>query len=651
MDYSIFDSLLDSVFVIDADRRIEYCNEPAAALCESSVRRLTRGKSLFDIFNINDSSLFLTPEGTVGKYEPLPFKEVTFNLVKGEKEGRVQVAIQPFEHPEGPRWVVLFRDVTLEEVLHGKYRRELEGKEKLIVELQQAQAQLEEYSKGLEKMVEERTSELNDANRTLSAIMNSLGQGFLVFDSSGMCGDVYTKICEDILETIPANQTVCDVLKLKDTEKESFRTWVGALFSEALPFDSMKDLGPEHYQHSQDKVVCLNYHAIRDQEEKISNIVMVATDKTEEFLANQALEREKARAKMIVKLVTSKASFNSFFHDIPNVVNELIQEINKSKEQLDADHAYRVLHSLEGMAATFSVMAIVKELKAAQEILSPLRSGEVENRASVVLDFLSSLNSIGESYKKFCEENRELLELISGGEDNSKEIPLESIERALDRIKMKEGMHELFKEVEADLLKQPLLDGITSQAITLKSTIDSLGKELAPLGLEGSDIRVFHEPYRDFFKSLVHLYRNIADHGIEAPDEREMVGKSRKGHVAISIKRQSEVQNKGFQIIISDDGGGIDVEKIRNKLVEMQPDKNWSQVSDSAILQTIFRPGLTTKESVSEFSGRGVGMDAVKHELNKIGGAIVVESQPGVGTRFEIILPDLENTSEISKAA
>src|SRR4051794_17550348 len=112
MDYSVFDSLLDSVFVVDNDRKITYCNSAAAAFCESSVRRLTKGISLYQIISFSDESLFVMPHGTWGRDSATPSTEVEFVNLQTNKKGRVQLSIQPFfENPDRPRWVLLIRDV------------------------------------------------------------------------------------------------------------------------------------------------------------------------------------------------------------------------------------------------------------------------------------------------------------------------------------------------------------------------------------------------------------------------------------------------------------------------------------------------------------------------------------------------------------
>jgi len=136
---------------------------------------------------------------------------------------------------------------------------------------------------------------------------------------------------------------------------------------------------------------------------------------------------------------------------------------------------------------------------------------------------------------------------------------------------------------------------------------------------------------------LVHLLRNAVDHGIELPEERKNAGKPERGVIRLTAEHDSG------QIIItlSDDGGGIDTETLRKKAVErgLITDSESRSMQHEDALELIFRPGLSTAEKVSDISGRGVGMDIVRTNIESVGGSILIESEPGQGTRFQVILP------------
>jgi two-component system chemotaxis sensor kinase CheA len=135
----------------------------------------------------------------------------------------------------------------------------------------------------------------------------------------------------------------------------------------------------------------------------------------------------------------------------------------------------------------------------------------------------------------------------------------------------------------------------------------------------------------------MHLLRNTVDHGIEPPDERESLGKSREGLVCL------KACYKGNHIFIevSDDGRGLSIEGIRKKILEknLVSEADASKFTDDEVIRYIFQPGFSTASNVTELSGRGVGMDVVKTNIEKLKGSIDVMTQPGKGTRFIIKMP------------
>lgn len=133
-----------------------------------------------------------------------------------------------------------------------------------------------------------------------------------------------------------------------------------------------------------------------------------------------------------------------------------------------------------------------------------------------------------------------------------------------------------------------------------------------------------------FCKTLIHLFRNAVDHGIETPDERLDAGKEEQGRLACQI----DGQNGWIMISISDDGRGIDAEKLLAKANHL------GIICQDDPSRLIFEDGFSTKEQVSALSGRGVGLSAVKAECKKLGGYIDIETTIGQGTVFHFFLPE-----------
>ncbi len=136
---------------------------------------------------------------------------------------------------------------------------------------------------------------------------------------------------------------------------------------------------------------------------------------------------------------------------------------------------------------------------------------------------------------------------------------------------------------------------------------------------------------------LIHILRNAVDHGIEPPEERERLGKPRRGTIVLSAYQEGD----HIVIEVSDDGRGIDVQKVARKAVEkgIVKESDLAHMGDRDILNLIFMPGFSTAEKVTDVSGRGVGMDVVKTNIEKLNGVIELDTELGKGTTIKIKLP------------
>ncbi len=163
-----------------------------------------------------------------------------------------------------------------------------------------------------------------------------------------------------------------------------------------------------------------------------------------------------------------------------------------------------------------------------------------------------------------------------------------------------------------------------------------LGKQVM-VDLDGGDVELDREMIETIRDPLTHLIRNAIDHGIEAPSARLAGGKREIGLLAIAARQSGNT----ISIVISDDGRGLDEERIAAKAVHtgLITAAERAVMSRDKILNLIFEPGFSTAETVSNVSGRGVGLDVVRQNLEKVGGSIKVTSQPGHGTLFSLQIP------------
>src|SRR3989475_12232574 len=162
------------------------------------------------------------------------------------------------------------------------------------------------------------------------------------------------------------------------------------------------------------------------------------------------------------------------------------------------------------------------------------------------------------------------------------------------------------------------------------------GKQ-ARLAVVGAEVSLDRRVLEQLRGPLVHLVRNAVDHGLELPEVREARGKHPEGALAIRVEQQGNM----LFIEVSDDGAGLDLEQIREAALRraLVPPEELATMSTQQLHQLIFRPGFSTKLEATEYSGRGVGLDVVRNQIQALQGQVEVQSVPGQSTRFILTLP------------
>jgi two-component system chemotaxis sensor kinase CheA len=163
-----------------------------------------------------------------------------------------------------------------------------------------------------------------------------------------------------------------------------------------------------------------------------------------------------------------------------------------------------------------------------------------------------------------------------------------------------------------------------------------MGKDVR-LELSGSETEVDRRILDELRDPLLHMVRNTIDHGIESPEERQAAGKPVQGRLTMSATQRGD----RIQILVQDDGRGLDAEAIRATAIRrnLLTAERADQLDSVSLIELIFHPGFSTRESVSEISGRGVGMDVVRDHVTRLGGDVRVQTAPGTGTTFTITAP------------
>lgn len=194
---------------------------------------------------------------------------------------------------------------------------------------------------------------------------------------------------------------------------------------------------------------------------------------------------------------------------------------------------------------------------------------------------------------------------------------------------------KLYHEVAGSRM-QPFSEG----AVGFKRMVRDLGREINKdviLRIDGLETPVDRDVLEKIKAPLNHLLRNAVDHGVESMEDRALRNKPQQATIVLSAKHG----NGMLRITVKDDGGGIDKERLKEKLLEknLVDEQMLSELEESELLEFLFLPDFSTRNAVTEISGRGVGLDVVREMVRELGGTVAIETKEAVGTKFTMQLP------------
>lgn len=272
-----------------------------------------------------------------------------------------------------------------------------------------------------------------------------------------------------------------------------------------------------------------------------------------------------------------------------------------------------------------SVQPTVGAAKHAQETVKTMRVRE--ERVDRFLSYVGELIVVGEMLRLL--ENR--MSLLSSGNGTSNDFHRVNNTFAELSNNLRKSIMEIRKiPVNTMLRKAPRL---------VRDIAASSGKEIS-VELQGEEIEIDKGLIDALEAPLTHMLRNAADHGIEMPDIREASGKNRNGTVRIIVSETTD----DIVLRVSDDGKGLDYEAIKSKAISLGLAKAEQRLTDNDVASLLFASGVSTSEKATDVSGRGVGMDVVRRNIDGAGGKIMIKSAPGEGTEFCVQLPKSVST-------
>ena len=328
---------------------------------------------------------------------------------------------------------------------------------------------------------------------------------------------------------------------------------------------------------------------------------------TDRATASNAVVR--VRASLLDRLVNQAGEVSITRARIDADVRQLQSSLNDLTESLE--RMRKQLRDIELQAET-QIATRIEAAKAASQSFDPLEMDRFTRFQELTRFMAESVNDVATL-------QRSLQRTLQSSED---ELAAQA---------------RLTRELQDDLLRTRMVE-FDSMAERLQRTTRQAARETgrqARLEIVGGAIEIDRGVLERMAGSFEHLLRNSVAHGIEPPAARSAAGKDATGLVTVAVAQAGNEVAVEF----ADDGGGLDLGRIRQRALERGLLPEGAAVSDAELAQMIFKPGFSTAETVTEIAGRGVGLDVVRAEVNAMGGRIETQSQPGAGTRFKLLLP------------
>ena len=362
---------------------------------------------------------------------------------------------------------------------------------------------------------------------------------------------------------------------------------------------------------------------------------MIATDQTEEFAARQSAKRQQNFAEMICRIFKDRNQFQTTLSH----VREFLAAASRPDISLaDSTKILRQVHTLKAAVKQFNLVDFGEIMHVCE---NDLRDPMISTDAEFVARLEIARQKIGDALARVKEEVSSLIGTEYEWRGNVREIGEEEIYAFAQEMKKNSVDRAVIELYLQKIAAVPIKDCFHSFEREMRELASIMDKQVKPIKFMGSNPRVLTKPIQDLLFAFTHICRNIVDHGIETPVTRMARGKDPAGLVTITcnvVNDDPDAQSI-LQVIITDDGNGIDPSRVRAKLSSIDPEGAWRFEDDQAVIQRIFGWNFSTSDTVTTISGRGVGMEAVEQEVKKLGGTIHVSSQLYKGASFDIRIP------------
>lgn len=521
------------------------------------------------------------------------------------------------------------------------------------VELLRALEGIGSLNQQLERTVEQRTNAIHN-------LLNYTRQGFFTILPDLSIGGEYSAQCRRLFDLDEIAGAYAPELLYPEEEQERklLAEILLEIFGQAdeMKRDIVMTLLPAELTIGA-WTVGMEYQLLAEAEETDgpAEMLVIMTDISEKRMYENRTVRERLILQMVVQVVTHLDEFNNTVDEFRQFGEIGLADILAGGLTMEQKlmSVYKRVHTFKGSFSLLQFPYVVPrfhdlesqlQARIAQADFTPDETNERFVRELQLHTWLDEdlavlTEMIGEDML-YQQQRRTMVSL-----PRTQWLSLESrLARALPGPEHRELLEEL-----RQVRNRPFRELVSTYNDYLAITGERYGIRMHPMALEGGELAVDAERFFHLAQSFIHVFRNIVVHAIEPPDERRRSGKDECGTVTLRVSRLRDNLN----IEISDDGGGIDVVKLRERMVRkgLCAAEAAAGMSDEEVIPYIFRDELTTTEAVSELSGRGVGLSAVWDEVAKLGGSVEVRSAAGAGTTFLFIVPLEDGVGKTEGAA
>jgi HPt (histidine-containing phosphotransfer) domain-containing protein len=438
----------------------------------------------------------------------------------------------------------------------------------------------------------------------LRLILDSVGQGFLCCDASGTIVGRHSSIVVRWFGALAPGQKLWSYVGASDASFAAlFEMGWMAIADDLMPIELCIDQVPLRFTHG-DRSFKLELQPV-NWGQPGAVMVVVVTDITAILASERAESAQRELAVALDHAVRDRAGFLQFVDEVDALVAGL---------HLDSPSLRRVLHTIKGNCGFFGVQSVADASHAAE---GRLEDGLLEP---------AELAELAARWGSFCSSVSLVLDRRERG------IEIDAAHYAALRGAVREGAsHATLDRMVAELRYEPVSIALGRAAEQARALAERLGKGEIEVAIEATDLRLDPDRWRALWSASVHAIRNAVDHGLEAPEEREHGGKPGAGRLGLSAR----IDGERLVIAIEDDGRGVDWDAV----AERARAAGLPHGSRAELCEALFADGLSTRDTATDVSGRGIGMTALRHAVRDLGGRLELTSERGAGTRLCLSFP------------